>query len=189
MYILAIPKSYNINMEWHMNQGKTIFAQLMEHLQIHHLRRCVCRYQGNRYMKSFSCHDQCLSIAFAQLTYRESLRDITICLQSMKPKLYHCGFRGNVRRSTLSDANERRDYRIYHDFAQHLIGIARSLYHDEEFIVELDEAVYAFDSTSIDLCLSIFPWASFRKNKGAIKMHTLFDLKATIPSFLLISEG
>ena len=189
MYILAIPRQYNINMEWHVNQSKTIFAQLMEHLPIHDFRKCVRRYQGNRYVKSFSCYDQFLSMAFAQLTYRESLRDITTCLQSMKPKLYHCGFRGNVKRSTLSDANEKRDYRIYHDFAQHLIGIARSLYRDEPFIVELDETVYAFDSTTIDLCLSLFPWASFRKNKGAIKMHTLFDLKATIPSFLLISEG
>lgn len=106
-------------MEWHMNQGKTIFAQLMEHLPIHDFRKCVRQYQGNRYVKSFSCYDQFLSMAFAQLTYRESLRDITTCLQSMKPKLYHCGFRGSVKRSTLSDANEKRDYRIYHDFAQH----------------------------------------------------------------------
>jgi hypothetical protein len=172
-----------------MSQGKTIFAQLVEHLPIHDFRKCVHRYKGNRYVKSFSCYNQYLSKAFAQLTYRESLRDITTCLQSMKPKLYHCGFRGTLKRSTLSDANEKRDYRIYHDFAQHLIGFARSLYHDEPFLVKLNDTVYAFDSTTIDLCLSLFSWASFRKNKGAIKMHSLFDLKATIPSLLFISEG
>jgi hypothetical protein len=133
MYILAIPHHYIIYLEWHMNQGKTIFAQLMEHLSMHEFRKCVHRYNGNRYIKKFTCYDQFLSLAFAQLTYRESLRDIVTCLRSMTPKLYHCGFRSTISRSTLSDANETRDYRIYHDFAQHLIEIAQSLYRDESF--------------------------------------------------------
>lgn len=143
---------------------------------MYEFRKCVQRYRGNYKVRNFSCWNQFLYMAFAQLTYRESLRDIVCCLRSMETKLYHMGFRGNISRSTLADANENRDWRIYADFAQVLIHIARGLYKDDEFGVELDNTVYALDSTTIDLCLSLFPWAQFRKQKGAIKLHTLLDL-------------
>jgi transposase len=161
----------------------------MDFLPMYEFRKCVSRYQGNYYIKTFSCFDQFLCMAFAQLTYRESLRDIEACLRSMQSKLYHMGIRGNVSRSTLSHANESRDWHIYADFAQVLIHIARGLYIDDEFGVELDNTVYALDSTTIDLCLSLFPWARFRKRKGAIKLHTLLDLRANIPSFIEITHG
>lgn len=172
-----------------MNTGRTVFSQLMDFLPLKEFRRCVERYKGNYYLKSFSCLDQFLCMAFAQLSYRESLRDIVSCLRAMQNKLYHMGIRSKVSRSTLADANEKRDWRIYADFAQVLINIARDLYVDEEFGVELDETVYAFDASTIDLCLSLFPWARFRKTKGAIKLHTLLDLRGNIPTFIWITEG
>jgi hypothetical protein len=172
-----------------MYTGKLVFSQLMDFLPMHEFRRCVKRYDGNRYMKSFSCLDQFFCMAFAQLSYRESLRDIESCFRAMHSKLYHLGIRGNISRSTLADANEKRDWRIYADFAQVLINIARPLYSQEEFGVELDETVYALDSSTIDLCLSLFPWARFRKTKSAIKLHTLLDLRGSIPSFISISDG
>ena len=172
-----------------MNQGKAVFSQVMDYLPMHEFRRCVNRYKGNYQVKSFSCWDQYLCMAFAQLTYRESLRDIETCLRSIPNKLYHMGFRGKVSRSTLAEANETRDWRIYADFAQVLIHQARSLYSKEDFGVELEETVYALDSTTIDLCLSLFPWAKFRKHKGAIKLHTLLDLRGSIPTFIKITEG
>src|SRR5438132_43031 len=145
-----------------MNLGQTVFSQLIEHLPHKEFQKCVARYRGDHYLKSFSCWDQFLAMGFAQLTYRESLRDIEACLRSMQSKLYHMGFRGKVSRSTLADANELRDWRIYADFAQVLIGIARPLYADDPFGVELSENLYALDSTTVDLCLSLFPWARFR---------------------------
>ncbi len=172
-----------------MNEGKIVFSQLMDYLPIKAFRRCVEKYKGNHKVKIFSCLDQFYCMAFAQLTYRESLRDIEACLRSRQSKLYHMGIRSNVSRSTLAKANENRDWRIYADFAQILIDIARELYSDEDFGVELDETVYALDSTTIDLCLSVFPWAVFRKRKGAIKIHTLLDLRGNIPSFLWITDG
>jgi len=172
-----------------MNQGKTVFSQVMDYLPIHEFRSCVNRYRGNYQVKSFSCWDQYLCMAFAQLTYRESLRDIETCLRSIPNKLYHMGLRGKVSRSTLAEANERRDWRIYADFAQVLIHQARSLYSKEDFGVELEETVYALDSTTIDLCLSLFPWAKFRQHKGAIKLHTLLDLRGSIPTFIEITDG
>lgn len=172
-----------------MYTGKIIFSQIMDFLPMHEFRKCVIRYQGNYYIKTFSCLDQFLCMAFAQLTYRESLRDIEACLRSMQNKLYHMGIRGKISRSTLSDANERRDWRIYADFAQVLIHIARGLYINDDFGVELDNTVYAFDSTTIDLCLSLFPWARFRKRKAAIKLHALLDLRGNIPSFIEITDG
>ncbi len=172
-----------------MNTGKTIFSQIMDFLPLHDFRRCVKRYRGNYKVKSFSCLDQFLCMAFAQLTYRESLRDIEACLRAMQSKLYHMGIRGKVSKSTLADTNEHRDWRIYADFAQILIHKARKLYHDEEFGLELNETVYALDSTTIDLCLSLFPWAKFRKNKAAIKLHTLLDLRGSIPTFIKITDG
>jgi len=172
-----------------MNQGKTVFSQVMDYLPMHEFRRCVNRYRGNYQVKRFSCWDQYLCMAFAQLTYRESLRDIETCLRSIPNKLYHMGFRGKVSRSTLAEANERRDWRIYADFAQVLIHQARSLYSKEDFGVELEETVYALDSTTIDLCLSLFPWAKFRQHKGAIKLHTLLDLRGSIPAFIAITAG
>ena len=172
-----------------MNDGRTVFAQVMDFLPMHQFRRCVDRYQGNYRVRSFKCFDQFLCMAFAQLTYRESLRDIECCLRAMDKKLYHSGFRSKVSRSTLADANENRDWRIYHDFAQKLIPIARELYADEDFGIQLDETVYALDASTIDLCLSVFPWARFRKTKGAIKLHTLLDLRGNIPSFIDISDG
>ncbi len=172
-----------------MNTGKTVLSQLMDFLPIKEFRRCVERYNGNHHIRSFSCWDQFLCMAFAQLSYRESLRDIESCLRSMKNKLYHMGIRGNVSRSTLADANEKRDWRIYADFAQVLIHIARELYSGDEFDVELDEIVYALDASTIDLCLSLFPWAKFRKTKSAVKLHTLLDLRGNIPAFISITHG
>jgi len=172
-----------------MNTGKTIFAQLMEHLPLHEFRKCVHRYQGNYKVQSFSCLDQFLVMAFAQLTYRESLRDIEACLRAMRPKLYHMGIRGNISRNNLAHTNETRDWRIYSDFAQILISIARHLYTSNNFGIELAQTVYAFDSTTIDLCLSLFPWARFRAHKAAIKLHTLLDLRGSIPSFIHITDG
>jgi len=168
---------------------KTIFAQLVDYLPTHEFRRCVKRYHGYRKVKSFSCWDQFLSMAFAQLTYRESLRDIEACLRAVDHKLYHLGFRGKISRSTLADANERRDYRIYADFAQVVINCARKLYADEPFGAELKETVYALDATVIDLCLSLFPWATFRTNKAGIKLHTLLALHGNIPSFVHITSA
>ena len=172
-----------------MYSGRLVFSQLMDFLPMHRFRQCVKRYNGNRYMKSFSCLDQFLCMAFAQLSYRESLRDIESCLRAMKNKLFHLGIRSHVSRSTLADANENRDWRIFADFGQVLIGIARELYSKDDFGVELDETVYALDSSTIDLCLSVFPWAKFRKTKAAIKMHTLLDLRGSIPSFISITHG
>jgi len=172
-----------------MHSGKIVFSQIMDFLPMHEFRKCVTRYQGNSYIKTFSCLDQFLCMAFAQLTYRESLRDIEVCLRSLQNKLYHMGIRGKVSRSTLSDANEKRDWRIYADFAIVLIHIARNLYINDDFGVELDNTVYALDSTTIDLCLSLFPWARFRQRKGAVKMHTLLDLRGNIPSFIEITDG
>ena len=172
-----------------MYSGKLVFSQLMDSLPMHHFRSCVKRYSGNHQMKSFSCWDQFLCMAFAQLSYRESLRDIESCLRAMQNKLYHMGIRSKISKSTLADANEKRDWRIYADFAQVLINIARELYVDDDFYVDLNETVYALDATTIDLCLSLFPWARFRKKKGAIKLHTLLDLRGSIPSFISITDG
>jgi hypothetical protein len=172
-----------------MNTGKLVFAQVMSHLPLTTFRRCVARYDGEHKVKHFTCLDQFLCMAFAQLTYRESLRDIEACLRSQSAKLYHMGFRSTVSRNTLANANTVRDWRIYADFAQSLIGIARPLYVDEPFGVDLTETVYALDATTIDLCLSVFPWAPFRSTKAAIKLHTLLDLRGNIPSFIHISDG
>ena len=172
-----------------MNTGKTIFSQVMEFLPLYEFRKCVQRYQGDYKVQSFSCMDQFLCMAFAQLTCRESLRDIESCLRFMQPKLYHMGIRGQVSRNTLANANNQRGWRIYADFAQVLIHQARGLYLEDPFGVELENTVYALDSTTIDLCLSLFPWAHFRKNKGAIKLHTLLDLRGPIPSFIDITDG
>ena len=172
-----------------MNTEITVFAQLMDFLPMRTFRECVQRYRGNYKVRRFSCLDQFLCMAFAQLTYRESLRDIEACLRAVQTKLYHMGIRGKVSRSTLADANENRDWHIYADFAQELIHIARGLYVNDSFGVELAQTAYALDSTTIDLCLSLFPWARFRKRKGAIKLHTLLDLRGNIPSFIRITEG
>jgi len=172
-----------------MNRGKLVFAQLMQHLPLTTFRRCVTRYRGTFKVKSFSCLDQFLCMAFAQLTYRESLRDIEVCLRAQSSKLYHLGIRSAVARNTLANANAVRDWRIYADFAQSLIGIARPLYAQESFGVDLQETVYALDTTTIDLCLSVFPWAVFRTAKAAIKLHTLLDLRGNIPTFIHISDG
>ena len=172
-----------------MYVGKLVFAQVMEFMPLSVFRRCVAKYQGNRKVRTFTCLDQFLCMAFAQITYRESLRDIEACLRSQSNKLYHMGIRGTVSRSTLADANEQRDWRIYAELAHTLIATARSLYSTEPFIEELDETVYALDSTTIDLCLSLFPWATFRKRKGAVKLHTLLDLRGNIPTFIYISDG
>jgi hypothetical protein len=172
-----------------MNQGQYIFSQIMDFLPKKKFDRCVALYGGNRRMRSFSCFDQFLCMAFAQLTYRESLRDIECCLRAMQKKLYHIGIRGNVSRSTLADANENRDWRIYCDFAQILIQEARRLYANDDFGLELKETVYALDASTIDLCLSVFPWARFRRSKAAIKLHTLLDLRGNIPSFISITDG
>jgi Domain of unknown function (DUF4372)/Transposase DDE domain len=172
-----------------MHQGHYVFAQLMQHLPLTTFRRCVARYDGERRVKRFSCLDQYLCLAFAQLTWRESLRDIEACLRAQSSKLYHLGFRSTIARNTLANANAVRDWRIYADFAQHLIGIARRLYADEPLGIELNDTVYALDSTTIDLCLSLFPWAPFRSTKAAVKMHTLLDLRGNIPSFIFISDG
>ena len=172
-----------------MYAGQLVFAQLMEHLPWQTFRRIVERYGGDHRVREFSCANQFRCMAFAQLTYRESLRDIATCLRAQSTKLYHLGVRGIVARSTLADANEARDWRIYAEFAQHLIRIARRLYLDEPFGVDLKESVYALDSTTIDLCLTLFPWAPFRSTKAAIKLHTLIDLRGNIPTFIHISDG
>src|SRR5271156_2312579 len=172
-----------------MHQGQLVFAQLMRHLPLTTFRRCVERFSGDHKVKSFSCLDQYLCMAFAQLTYRESLRDIESSLRAQSAKLYHLGIRGNVSRNTLANANATRDWRIYASFAERLIGIARGLYAEEPFGVDLAETVYALDATTIDLCLSVFPWAPFRSAKAAVKLHTLLDLRGNIPSFIHISNG
>ena len=172
-----------------MNQGRTVFSQLISFLPDREFRRCVERYRGDVRLRGFSCWDQYLAMAFAQLTYRESLRDIEACLRSMQGKLYHLGFRGKVARSTLADANESHDWRIFADFAQLLITIARPLYAHDPIGVELNQSLYALDSTTIDLCLSLFPWAKFRKHKAAVKMHTLLDLHGNIPTFIRVTSG
>jgi hypothetical protein len=172
-----------------MYVGSLVFAQLMDLLPLHVFHRCVQRYEGNRNVKSFSCLDQFLVMAFAQLTFRESLRDIEACLGAVPSKLYHMGIRSPVSRSTLADANEARDWRIFADFAQALIGTARRLYRNEDFGLQLNETVYALDATTIDLCLALFPWAKFRQYKGAVKLHTLLDLRGNIPSFIYITDG
>jgi len=172
-----------------MNQGQTIFSQIMSYIPKHRFDACVKKYNGNYKVQSFTCWEQFLVMAFAQLTYRESLRDIETCLRAMQNKLYHIGIRSKISRSTLADANLNRDWRIYADFAYILIDIAKGLYRDDKFFKELDETVYALDSTTIDLCLSLFPWAKFRKTKSAIKIHTLLDLQNNIPSFFSITDG
>jgi len=172
-----------------MNAGRTIFAQLAEHLPHKEFQKCVARYRGDANLRGFTCWDQYLAMVFAQLTYRESLRDIEACLGAMRAKLYHMGFRSRVRRSTLADANDAHDWRIYADFAQVLIATARPLYAAEPMGVELEQSLYALDSTTIDLCLSLFPWARFRKHKAAVKMHTLLDLRGNIPAFIHITNG
>lgn len=172
-----------------MNSGKTIFSQLMEFLPSTEFRQCVERYNGNYKLQSFSCWDQFLCMAFAQLTYRESLRDIEACLRSAGSKLYHMGFRGRVSRNTLAHANSVRDWRIYADFAQALIATARQLYAGDSFGFDIDQSIYALDTTMIDLCLSLFPWASYQKQKRAVKLHTVLDLRGNIPSFVLITHG
>ncbi len=172
-----------------MHSGKLVFAQLTSHLPLSTFRRCVTAYGGEHKVKSFSCLEQFLCLAFAQLTYRESLRDIEACLRAQNDKLYHMGIRSRISRSTLADANEARDWRIHAAFAQRLITMARKLYLDEPFGVDLTETVYALDATTIDLCLSVFPWAPFRTTKAAVKLHTLLDLRGNIPAFIHISDG
>jgi hypothetical protein len=172
-----------------MVAGQLVFSQIMDHLPIDIFRRCVQRYQGDRWVKQFRCMDQYYCMAFAQLTHRESLRDIATCLRAQQRKLYHMGIRGPVSRSTLADANENRDWRLYADFAQRLIATARPLYADEDLGLELANTVYALDATTIDLCLSLFPWAPFQPTKAAVKLHTLMNLRGSIPSFIHISDG
>jgi hypothetical protein len=172
-----------------MNLGRTVFSQLMDLLPHREFRRCVARYQGDFNVQTFSCLDQFLCMAFAQLSYRESLGDIQACLRAVGPRLYHRGFRGTVSRNTLAHANERRDWRIYADFAQILIGQARALYAHEPFAANLDQIVYALDSTTIDLCLALFPWAPLQRSKAAVKLHTLLDLHGNIPTVVHITHG
>jgi hypothetical protein len=172
-----------------MNAGKTVFAQILEHLPRYEFDKFVKEYEGNRRVRRFPCYDHFLCLAYAQLTYRESLRDIETCLNSHHEKLYHIGFRGQISRSTMARAGEKRDCQIYQDFAYHLISIARKLYQNEELAIDLDYSLYAFDSTTIDLCLSLFPWAHFRKTKAAIKMHTFLDLRGSIPTFISLTTG
>ena len=172
-----------------MNLGRTVFSQIMEHLPAYEFQKCVARYHGDSCFRGFSCLDQYLAMTFAQLTYRESLRDIEACLRSVGGKLYHMGLRGKVSRTTLADANESHDWRIFADLAQVLIGIARPLYANDPIGVDLDQSLYALDSTTIDLCLSLFPWAKFRKHKAAVKMHTLLDLHGNIPTFIRVTSG
>ena len=172
-----------------MNTGQTVFSQIMDLMPHWDFRKCVKRYHGDCKVQKFSCMDQFLCMAFAQLTYRESLRDIEVCLRGNQPKLYHMGIRSSISRSTLADANENRDWRIYADFAQILISIAKELYAKDDFGINLQAEVYALDSTTIDLCLSLFPWARFRKTKAAIKLHTLLNLRGSIPEFIHISDG
>ena len=172
-----------------MNSGKLVFAQVMPHLPLTTFRRCVERYRGEFKVKSFSCLEQFLCMAFAQLTFRESLRDIEACLRAQRSKLYHMGIRSKISRSTLADANESRHWRIYAEFAQSLIAIARPLYAFEALGVDLKETVYALDTTTIDLCLSVFAWAPFRSTKAAVKLHTLLDLRGNIPTFIHMAAG
>jgi len=172
-----------------MHTGQTVFSQLIEFLPKKQFDRFVRQYHGNHRAKTFSCFDQYLCMTFAQITYRQSLRDIETCLRAMQPKLYHCGIRGNMSRNTLAYANEHRNWKIYADFAQVLIAKARKLYANEDFGIQLNRDVYALDSTTIDLCLSLFPWAKFRKHKAAVKVHTLMDLKGSIPTFIRITDG
>jgi hypothetical protein len=181
--------SNHLKKEWLMNSGKSIFSQIMQFLPLHEFRKCVKRYQGNYKVKYFSCLDQFLSMAFAQLTFRESLRDIESCLRAMKKNLYHMGFRTpQISRSTLAKANENRDWRIFADFAQILMQKANSLYKNDSFALDLKETIYALDSSIIKLCLSLCPWAYYQKNHGGIKIHTLLNLRGNIPSFLRISR-
>ena len=172
-----------------MHSGRFVFSQVMDHLPMKTFRRCVQRYQGNRHIQSFTCLDQFLCMAFAQLTFRESLRDIEACLRAHQDKLYHMGIRGGMSRNTLANANQRRDWRIYAEFAQAMIRIARPLYANEDLGLELDNTVYALDASTIDLCLSVFPWALFRSTKSAVKLHTLLDLRGNIPTFIHVSDG
>jgi hypothetical protein len=178
-----------LSKELPMNEGKTVFSQVMEFLPMYEFHKCVERYRGNYKVLSFTCLDQFLCMAFAQMTFRESLRDIQACLRSKQNKLYHMGIRGHVSRNTLANANNQRDWRIYADFAMILIHRARELYINDPFGIDLDNTVYALDSTTIDLCLALFPWARFRKNKGAVKLHALLDLRGNIPSFIDITDG
>ena len=172
-----------------MHSGRFVFSQLMEHLPSKVFRRCVRRYGGDRHVQSFTCLDQFLCLAFAQLTHRESLRDIEVCLRAHRGKLYHMGIRGGMARNTLANANRKRDWRIHADFAQALIRIARPLYAGEDLGLELDNTVYALDSSTVDLCLSVFPWALFRSTKSGVKLHTLLDLRGNIPAFIHLSEA
>jgi transposase len=172
-----------------MNVGRTVFAQRIAHLSHLDFQKCVARYDGDSHHRRLSCWDQFLAMAFAQFTYRESLRDIEACLGSISDKLYHMGFRSRIARSTLADANETHDWRIFADFAQYLIGIARPLHVRDSIGVDLDHTLYALDSTTIDLCLSLFPWAKFRRHKGAVKMHTLLDRHGNIPTFISVTNG
>jgi len=175
--------------QWLVNSGRTVFSQLIQHLPKKEFKKCVARHNGDSNFRGFSCWDQLLAMAFAQLTYRESLRDIESCLRALQSKLYHMGFRGKVSRSTLADANESHDWRIFAEFAQVLIGIARPLHAHDPIGVDLDQSLYALDSTTIDLCLSLFPWAKFRRRKAAVKMHTLLDLHGNIPTFIRVTSG
>ena len=172
-----------------MNKGQTVFAQIFQFISHNEFRRCVERYGGNRRVRQVSCWEQFLAMAFAQLTHRESLRDIEVCLRAQGRKLYHAGFHGAVKRSTLADANDRRDWRIYADFAQTLISTARPLYANEDLGLDLDATVYALDATTIDLCLALFPWAQFRRTKAAFKLHTVIDLRGPIPVFIDVTHG
>ncbi len=172
-----------------MNTGKLIFSQIMDFLPMHIFRQCVNRYQGNHKIKHFTCRDQFLCMAFAQLTYRESLRDIEACLRAQQDKLYRMGIRGGISRNTLANANKKRDWRIHADLAQTLITTARDLYINEDLGLDLDNTVYALDASTIDLCLSVFPWATFRQTKAAVKLHTLLDLRGNIPTFIHITDG
>lgn len=172
-----------------MKTDRIIFAQIMDFIPKHHFHQCVRRYRGNYRLRTFSCFDQFLCMAFAQLTFKESLRDIEICLRAMQPKLYHAGFRGHIAKSTLADANEKRPWQMYADFAQILIAKAQALYRNDGFGIDLKQAAYALDSTTIDLCLTLFPWAQFRQHKSAVKVHTLMDLKGSIPCFIRITGG
>ncbi len=172
-----------------MHQGRIVFSQVLDFLPRKQFRKCVSRYRGNHRTRSFTCYDQFLCMAFGQLAYRESLRDTVLCLRAMREKLHHVGIQGKVSRSTLSDANEKRNWRIYCDFAQVLIGKARKLYADDDFGLQLSETVYALDSSTIDLCRSIFPWARFRKTKSGVKLHTLLDLRGNIPTFVSVTDA
>ena len=172
-----------------MSTSKQVFSQVIDHLPLHTFRQCVKRYQENRKVKSFTCLDQFLCMVFAQLTYRESLRDIKASLRAQSSKLYHMGIRSQVSRNTLANTNKVRDWRIYADLAHSFIPVARNLYWNEDFGIELDQTAYALDATTVDLCLTLFPWAEFRQTKSAIKLHTLLDLRGSIPTFIYISDG